>query len=261
MNPTPRVVIVPVLMDNYAYLVIDEGTEEAGVVDPAEAEPILAAAARENVKLTAILNTHHHFDHTGGNRDLLERDPGLRVIGSRADGAKIPGITEPVESGDRVRIGGLEGEVLFVPCHTRGHIAYLFGRALFSGDTLFAAGCGRFFEGSAAEMYHALTNVLGALPDETLVYCGHEYTETNLEFAKTLEPTNRAVRDKLERVKALGPRPSVPTTLGEERTYNPFLRTRSPELIAHVAARVPDVDGADPVRVLAAVRALKDEFG
>jgi hydroxyacylglutathione hydrolase len=257
-----RIELIPVLWDNYAYLLVDEATNEAAIIDPAEADPVLAVVRREGVKPTAILNTHHHQDHTAGNLDLLAAHPELRVVGSKADSDKIPGITHPVVTGDVVRVGALEGRVLFVPCHTRGHIAYLFGRALFSGDTLFAAGCGRFFEGTAAEMYHALTDVIGALPDDTLVYCGHEYTENNLEFAKTLEPNNAALLRKLEAVKSLRAdgQPSIPTTLGEERTYNPFLRTHALDLVAAVARAVPGVDAADPVRVLAAVRALKDDF-
>jgi hydroxyacylglutathione hydrolase len=257
-----RVVLVPVLEDNYAYLVIDQWSGQAAIVDPAEAEPVLEAVRREKVELTAILNTHHHYDHTGGNIALLHARPFLTVIGSAAESGKIPGLTLSVKDGDTVRIGGLEGRVLFVPCHTQGHVAYAFDRALFSGDTMFAAGCGRFFEGTAAEMYHALYEVIGKLPDDTLIYCGHEYTENNLAFAETLEPNNLALKKKLAEVHALREqeRPTIPTTLGEERTYNPFLRVFSEELIRSVARERPEVDAKDPVSILAAVRALKDEF-
>lgn len=257
-----RVVIVPVLSDNYAYLLIDDASKTAAVVDPSEAEPVLAAAAREGVALIAVLNTHHHFDHTGGNVELAAARPGLEIIGFEPDRDRIPGITRGVREGERVRVGALEGRVLFVPCHTTGHVAFVFGEALFSGDTLFAAGCGRFFEGTAKEMYRALYEVLGALPGETLLYCGHEYTEKNLRFASALEPNNPEVKRKLEAVVRLREKglPSVPTTLAEERTYNPFLRVGSPELAAGVAQRMPEANLRDPVQVLAAVRALKDNF-
>jgi hydroxyacylglutathione hydrolase len=257
-----RVVLIPLLADNYGYLLIDEATNEAAVIDPAEAEPVLARAGEEKVDLIAILNTHHHYDHTGGNLDLLRAKPELKVIGSREDGDKIPGITHSVGDGDAVAIGSLEGRVLFIPCHTRGHVAFHFGRALFTGDTLFAAGCGRFFEGTARDMYRALYDRLLGLPDDTLIYCGHEYTETNLEFAETLEPKNAALKAKLAEARALSrsDRPTIPTTLGEERTYNPFLRVRSAELRSSVARMRPDIDLDDPISVLSAVRSLKDEF-
>lgn len=257
-----RVVFVPLLEDNYAYLIIDEASGVAGIIDPAEAGPVLAAVAREKVRLVSVLNTHHHPDHSGGNLDLLRAVPGLEVVGSAADAPRIPGLTRAVSGGDRVRVGGLEGRVLFVPCHTRGHVAFLFDRCLFSGDTLFAGGCGRFFEGTAADMDHALREVLGALPDDTQVYCGHEYTEKNLAFARTLEPDNQVLAAKADAVRALraAGRPSLPTTIGEERAYNPFLRTTVPALADAVARRVTGVDPKDPVQVLAAVRKLKDTF-
>lgn len=258
-----RVVPVPLLEDNYAYLLIDEHTRQAAIVDPAQAAPVLEAEQKEGVELRTILNTHHHWDHTGGNLELIAAKNGrLLVAGSGPDSAQIPGITERVSDGDRVAVGELEGRVLFIPCHTRGHVAYLFGRALFCGDTLFAAGCGRFFEGTAEQMYHALHEVLGVLPDDTLVYCGHEYTEKNLRFAMTLEPSNAAIREKLAEVIELRSRglPSIPTTLGEERTYNPFLRTDSPELIARALPGQPAGVPPDPIAVLTAVRAMKDRF-
>lgn len=257
-----RVVAVPQLEDNYGWLLVDEGSGEAAIVDAAEAAPVMAAARREGVRLTTVLATHHHFDHTGGNLALAAALPGLQIIGWAGDRARIPGLTRGVEEGEPIAVGGLRGQALAVPCHTSGHVAYLFGDALFSGDTLFAAGCGRFFEGTAREMYRALYQVLGALPDATRVYCGHEYTVKNLRFARTLEPESAAVAAKLaeaERQVAQGT-PTVPTTLGEEKRYNPFLRVRSPELIAHVRAARPEVDAQDPIAVLAAVRALKDDF-
>lgn len=257
-----RVVPVPLLRDNYGWLLIDEASGVAAIVDPAEAAPVLAAAEREGVALAAILNTHHHWDHTGGNLELLAALPALEVVGWAEDAARIPGITRAVGEGDEVRVGGLVGRVLPVPCHTSGHVAYLFGDALFSGDTLFAGGCGRFFEGTAAQMYRALYEVLGPLPEDTRIFCGHEYTEGNLRFAQSLEPESPAVREKLAEVKRLRAegRPTVPTTLGEERGYNPFLRVAAPELQAAVRRARPEVDLGDPVAILGALRSLKDSF-
>ena len=257
------VVPVPQLADNYAYLVVDPATREAAVVDCAEAEPVLAEARRHDARLTTVLATHHHFDHVGGNRDLLAALPGLRIVGSADDAPRIPGITNPVHDGDNVSVGKLRARVILIPAHTSGHVAYHFADAdtVFTGDTLFAAGCGRLFEGDAAQMMSSLGR-LSSLPDATRVYCGHEYTQKNLEFAVTLEPGNRAATSKLARVRELrkAGKPTIPTTIEEEKATNPFLRTSSPELGASVRAKVPSVPAGDPVALFAAVRALKDRF-
>ncbi len=252
---------IPQLSDNYAYLVVDRGSGEAAVVDCAEADPVLDEVARRGVTLRAVLATHHHFDHVGGNRDLLARLPDLRVYGSAGDAPKIPGITHRVRDGDPVEVGELRGRILFIPAHTSGHVAYWFPdeHAVFTGDTLFAGGCGRLFEGDAAQMMGSLGK-LAALPDDTRVYCGHEYTQKNLEFALTLEPGNAALRAKLASVQALrrAGKPTVPSTITDEKATNPFLRTSSAELAASVRARVPDLPAGDPVALFAAVRGLKD---
>jgi hydroxyacylglutathione hydrolase len=257
------VVPVPQLSDNYAYLVVDPGSQEAGVVDCAEAEPVLAAVRARRVRLAAVLATHHHFDHVGGNEDLLAAIPGLRVYGSAEDAARIPGITHRLRHDDTVELGNLQARVIFIPAHTSGHVAYHFPveRAVFTGDTLFAGGCGRLFEGDAAQMMASLGR-LAALPDETRVFCGHEYTEKNLRFAAMLEPGNTALRDKLGAVEALrrAGKPTVPSTIAEEKATNPFLRTQSQELAASVASRVPGLPPGDPIALFAAVRALKDRF-
>ncbi len=257
------VVPVPQLSDNYAYLVTDPSTHEAAVVDCAEAAAVLDEVARRKVKLTTVLATHHHFDHVGGNQDLLTRVPQLRVHGSADDAPRIPGITNRLRDGDSVSLGSLRGRVILIPAHTSGHVAYHFpdAKAVFTGDTLFAGGCGRLFEGDAAQMMASLGK-LAALPDDTRVFCGHEYTEKNLQFALTLEPGNRALVEKYQRVQDLrrAGKPTVPSTIAEEKATNPFLRTSSPELEASVRAKVPDVPAGDPVALFAAVRGLKDRF-
>ena len=258
-----EIVPVPQLSDNYAYLLIDEATGEGAVVDCAEAAPVLAEARRHAMRLTAVLGTHHHFDHVGGNTDLLAALPDLRVYGSADDAPRIPGITHRLRDGDAVEVGAVRGRVIMIPAHTSGHVAYYFPdeAAVFTGDTLFAGGCGRLFEGDAAQMMASLGR-LAALPDRTRVYCGHEYTEKNLRFAATLEPGNHTLQEKLaavERLRRAG-QPTVPSTISDEKATNPFLRTDSPELAASVRARRPDVPAGDRVALFAAVRQLKDRF-
>ncbi|MFN8643104.1 MAG: hydroxyacylglutathione hydrolase [Candidatus Binatia bacterium] len=253
-----KVVAVPQLMDNYAYLVIDEATGQAGVVDCAEAEPVLQAAAREQATLTAILPTHHHYDHVGGNEDLLRTHPGLTVYGVDE---RIPGLTQRVQDGDRLTLGSLSAQVIFIPAHTTGHIAYYFAaaRAVFTGDTLFAGGCGRLFEGDAAMMIRSLSKLL-VLPDDTRVYFGHEYTEKNLRFALTLEPTNAALREaRLVGGPDARRRHRDADQHRLEKATNPFLRWTSPELRATLRQQFPDLPMTD-VDVFAKTRALKDTY-
>jgi len=258
-----EIVPVPQLSDNYAYLLTDGETGDAAVVDCAEAAPVLEEVRRRGVRLVAVLATHHHFDHVGGNADLLHAVPGLRVCGSADDAPRIPGITHRVRDGDPVEVGRLRGRVILIPAHTSGHVAYYFPaeRAVFTGDTLFAGGCGRLFEGDAAQMMRSLAK-LASLPDDTAVYCGHEYTEKNLRFAATLEPGNARLRDKLARVRELrqAGTPTVPSTIAEEKATNPFLRTGSAELAASVRRMVPQLPEGDTVALFAAVRSLKDNF-
>jgi hydroxyacylglutathione hydrolase len=256
MEVTP----VPCLRDNYAYLVRADGREEALVVDPSEAGPVLDTAENAGLKIVAILNTHHHWDHVGGNEELLQRLGPLPVYGHASDDGRIPGQTVKLAHGDTFEVAGLEVRVLHIPGHTLGAVAYVTGGAVFTGDTLFAAGCGRLFEGTPAQMYTSLNETLAALPDDTLVYCGHEYTESNLRFALHVEPGNAAARKKSERVAELRARgePTVPSTLGEERQTNPFMRCDSQQIIESMSERL----GAEraPAKVLAAVRAAKDAF-
>jgi len=258
-----EIVPVPQLSDNYAYLLIDAETGKGAVVDCAEAAPVLAGVRLHAMRLTAVLGTHHHFDHVGGNTDLLAAVPDLRVYGSADDAPRIPGITHRLRDGDTVEVGSARGRVIMIPAHTSGHVAYYFPDegVVFTGDTLFAGGCGRLFEGDAAQMMASLAR-LAALPDDTRVYCGHEYTEKNLRFAATLEPGNRALQGKLAAVESLrrANRPTVPSTIGEEKATNPFLRTDSAELAASVRTRRPDLPVGDRVALFAAVRQLKDRF-
>jgi hydroxyacylglutathione hydrolase len=256
------IVTVPQLSDNYAYLVIDDGSKECAVVDCAEADKVIAAAKSHGVKLVAVLTTHWHGDHSGGNADIASKVPGIKVYGASAEGGKIPALTNPVADGDKVRIGALEARVIGIPAHTNGHVAYYFQSlsAVFTGDTMFVGGCGRVFEGRAATMVASLGK-LAALPDSTQVYCGHEYTEKNLRFALTLEPGNEALKKKHEwSVKARTENKfTVPSTIGDEKKTNPFLRTDSLELRANLKKRDASV-GDDPVAIFAKARELKDHF-
>lgn len=240
---------IPTLRDNYSYLLVCDETHQAAVVDPAEAAPVVRAIERSGAQLTQILCTHHHPDHCGGNSELVARYRAT-VCAHASDAARVPGFSHGLEEGDLVAVGQQSARVLFIPAHTRGHIAYVFDAAgaLFCGDTLFAGGCGRLFEGDAAMMYSALCEKLASLPDATRVYCGHEYTESNLRFAATVEPDNQDIREKLARVGAIRARAAadwhaatpaemtIPSTLGEERLTNPFLRARDAAELGRIRA-------------------------
>jgi hydroxyacylglutathione hydrolase len=254
-----KIVQIPLLRDNYGYLIICPKTNTAAIVDPSEAAPVERRVEQEKGTLTAILNTHHHRDHTGGNGELLAGG-NLEVYGHKSDQARIPGWTRGIDEGDEVRIGDLRGNVLFIPGHTTGHVAYLFGNNLFCGDTLFTAGCGRLFEGTAAQMHGSLKKLM-ALPDDTKVYCGHEYTESNLRFALTLEPKNHKLVSRFERAQALRARgvSTVPSTLEEEKQTNPFLRWDSKEIQTNLQMSSPDLR-LDPISIFAEIRKLKDAF-
>ena len=254
-----KIIQIPLLRDNYGYLLVCEKTKQAAVVDPSEAEPVLRRIEAESVPLQAILNTHHHRDHTGGNEGILAKHR-VDVYGHKSDAGRIPGLTRGVDDGDDIQIGEMKGKVLFIPGHTTGHVAFLFDNNLFCGDTLFTAGCGRLFEGTPEQM-HASLKKLMTLPDNTKVYCGHEYTESNLRFAMSVEPKNPKLVSRFERVQGLRARgtSTVPSTLEEEKQTNPFLRWDSKEIQASVKAANPDAR-SDPVSIFAAVRKMKDSF-
>lgn len=248
---------IPVLSDNYVYLVRDRATGKTAVVDPAVSEPVQERLSTLGWTLTHILNTHHHGDHVGGNL-ALKAATGCTIVGPRADRERIPGIDIALGDGERFRLGEADATVFDVPGHTRGHIAYWFeaSDALFCGDTLFACGCGRMFEGTPAQMWASLSK-LKALPEATRVYCAHEYTQSNIRFALSVDPGNKALQDRSRRVDALRAqgRPTVPSTIGEERATNPFLRADDPALAVRVGQ-----PGGDPVAVFGATRKAKDVF-
>jgi hydroxyacylglutathione hydrolase len=229
-----EIVRVPALSDNYIWLVHEPRSGETAVVDPAEAAPALAAAQARGWRITQIWNTHWHPDHTGGNA-AIKAAAGALVTGPAAEAGRIPTLDRQVREGDRLSLGGIEAEVLEVPAHTAGHIAYHLPteNVVFVGDTLFAMGCGRLFEGTAEQM-HANLSRLAALPPETRVYCAHEYTLSNARFAVTVEPDNDALARRLAEVEAAraAGEATVPTTIALERATNPFVRARNVEEFA-----------------------------
>ena len=225
---------IPALSDNYIWLVHDPESGETTVVDPAQAAPVLDAADRLGYTISHIWNTHWHPDHTGGNAEI-KAATGCTIIGPRAEAERIPTLDVQISGGDRVKLGGFTAEVMDVPAHTAGHIAYHLpeARAAFVGDTLFAMGCGRLFEGTAEQMFDNMQR-LSALPGDTQVYCAHEYTLSNARFAVTVEPDNAALAARYTEVQAMRERnePTVPTTIALEQATNPFMRAKSAEELA-----------------------------
>jgi hydroxyacylglutathione hydrolase len=250
--------IVPIKAFNDNYVWTLRNKTHAAVVDPGEAKPVLDYLGAEKLQLAAILATHHHADHVGGIAELLQRHR-VPVYGPR--GEPIATLTQPVGGGDTVSIPelGVSFDVLDIPGHTRAHIAYYGAGSLFCGDTLFACGCGRLFEGTAEQMYASLGK-LASLPDDTKVYCGHEYTLANIGFARTVEPGNDALRRREERDRKLreAGRPTLPSTIGEEKATNPFLRAREPAVVDSVNKYL-GLRVSDPVRVFAAIRDWKNK--
>jgi hydroxyacylglutathione hydrolase len=256
-----EIVPLPAFQDNYIWTLrdADRKTRQAAVVDPGDARPVHDYLAKEGLSLVAILATHHHPDHVGGIAELVARHK-VPVFGPK--GEPIPALTHPVGQGDSAVIPGLDASfsVLDIPGHTRAHVAYYGLGSLFCGDTLFACGCGRVFEGTAAQMLESLSR-LAALPDETRVYCGHEYTLANIRFARAVDPDNAVLAAREERAQRLRDAglPTLPSTLGEERATNPFLRCAEPAVVEsankYLGARI-----ADPVRVFAAIREWKNRF-
>lgn len=247
---------IPALRDNYIYLLREPKSGAVGAVDPSVAAPVLAALSSRGWKLTHIINTHHHPDHTGGNLELKAATKAI-IVGPLADKGRIPGIDVAVGDGDTFQFGSEAATVYDVPGHTRGHIAYWFkdSQALFSGDTLFLMGCGRLFEGTPQQMWTSLGK-LKALPPATRVYCGHEYTQANARFALTVEPKNADLVARAKRVDAVraAGQSTVPGTMADELATNPFLRADVPDLQRAMGAP------GDAVATFAAIRKAKDNF-
>lgn len=256
-----QVYCLPALSDNYIFLLHDADRQIAAVVDPAETEPVLGQLKTLNAELVAIFNTHHHGDHIGGNKTLLHHFSKAVVYGGAEDRGRIPGQQVFLEDGDRVKFGDRTAEVLFVPGHTRAHIAYYFAPSqpdaigdLFCGDTLFAGGCGRLFEGTPAQMVSSLSK-LRNLPDQTRVWCAHEYTLKNLQFALTVDDQNLDLQNRYQQVETMRQRSqsTIPSLLMDEKRTNPFLRWDQPNLQKRVKSQ-------DPIQTFARLRGMKDQF-
>ncbi|MCF8879810.1 hydroxyacylglutathione hydrolase [Hyphobacterium sp. SN044] len=247
----------PCLQDNYGFLVHDPESGETAAIDTPDAPRIKAEADKAGWRITQIWNTHHHWDHAGGNAALKEMT-GARIVAPSYDRARIEGIDVEVSDGDTVSLGTKTAQVFFTPGHTLGHVIYWFEEdaVAFVGDTLFALGCGRLFEGSPEQMWSSLSR-LAALPEKTAVYCAHEYTQSNARFALSVEPDHAALKAYAGEVETLRARgePTVPTTIGREKAANPFLRAADPDL-----RRALNMPAASDAEVFAEVRRRKDNF-
>ena len=255
--------ILPAFADNYIYLVGDRDIGLAMVVDPGDAGPVLRALKERDLHLSLILNTHHHKDHIGGNAKL-QKEYGAPVIGPAKERSRIEDLARGVEDGDVVTFSTLRGRVIETHGHTSGHIAFYFPqlKALFCGDTLFSLGCGKLFEGTAAQLWKSLVALRG-LPDDTLIYCGHEYTEANAKFALALDKDNPALKARAEEAAALRKqgKPTLPALMGKEKLANPFLRADDPSFQKILAQKRLAGTDADPAAIFGALRAAKDRFG
>lgn len=251
------ITIVPLLKDNYAYLLHEPESETTAVVDPSEAAPVLSLLQQQKRSLAYILNTHHHGDHTGGNLEL-KHATGAKVVASAYDHERIPGVDATVSERAPLSLGPISVQILHVPGHTRGQISFYCEQeqAVFTGDTLFSMGCGRLFEGTPAEMWTSLQKLM-ALPDATRIYCGHEYTLNNGLFALSLEPDNPELHERMREVRELRAqgRATVPSTVGLEKATNPFLRPNSPAIRNRLGLPL-----GDPATVFGEIRRRKDRF-
>lgn len=258
-NMTFSTILIPALETNYQHLLICQETNQAVVIDPADAPKLMSHIKKLNINLVAIFNTHHHFDHTCGNEELFSRFK-IPVYCSYIDINRIPQATHAIKENSTITFGTMNFIVLELPGHTLGQIAFLIENNLYCGDTLFAGGCGKLLEGTAEQLFSSLQRIC-QLPNDTMIYCGHEYTIKNLEFALTLEPQNPAIHQALEEAQKKHKQniPTIPTTLGQEKSYNPFLRTHSKEIRNQLAQKGYD-DLESPVDVFKAIRQLKDHF-
>ncbi|KAJ1985892.1 Cytoplasmic glyoxalase II [Coemansia spiralis] len=249
-----KVIPVPCLSDNYAYILVDEKAGQVAVIDPVEPAKVIPAVESTKMKLKAVFTTHHHADHAGGNSGLLKAFPGLPVYGG--DEQRIPGLTKKLGDGDKFMFGSLSVHAMQTFGHTTSSICYYIqdetgDKIVFTGDTLFVGGCGRLFEGSPQDMYNSLIKKLATLPKDTKVYAGHEYTKANLRFALTVEPNNEELKEKARRCADM--KCTMPSTIAEELATNPFMRVNQPDI-------QKAVDATDPVEVMAIVRRMKDNF-
>jgi len=251
------IIQIPVLTDNYIYLIHDPASGETAVVDPALAQPVLDVLDKQGWRLTYILNTHHHWDHVGGNLELKQKT-GCKIIAAQLDRDRIPGIDSGVSENDVISLGKHMARVISTPGHTSGHIVYHFTKdgALFCGDTLFVMGCGRLFEGTPEQMWDSLQK-LKALPPSTQIYCTHEYTQANGRFALNVEPDNSQLQQKMIEVQRLRAenKPTVPSTIEQERATNPFFRADSINI-----QKTLGLESQSPVRVFTELRIRKDKF-
>ncbi|CAM9404188.1 unnamed protein product [Scytosiphon promiscuus] len=254
-----KVTCVPVLDDNFAYLL----TDEAGVtatIDPAEADKVLKAADEAGVTITKVLTTHKHLDHAGGNNAIARKIPGLEIIGGEVD--RVQGATSTVKDGDTISVGAISVKCLHTPGHTMGHTCFYATegnqKAVFTGDTLFVGGAGKFFEGTPEEMQHSLGDKLGKLPPETLVYCGHEYTSSNYRFAQSIDPDNEALKQEISRAseRLRNGEHTVPSTIAKELATNPFMRAHE----ASIQARTGLGEGSTTAAHLGKIRQMKNAF-
>jgi hydroxyacylglutathione hydrolase len=247
--------LFPCLQDNYGVLLHDPATGATAAIDAPEAAPVEAALKAMGWRLTDILVTHHHADHTGGIAELKAHHR-CRVVAPHGEAARIPLVDETVRENDKVRVGGLEGRVIETPGHTAGHISYVFpaDKLAFVGDTLFSIGCGRVIEGTPEMMWQSLLKLRG-LPDDTRIYCGHEYTKANIRFAKSIESGNSALNAREQEVEKLlaAHKPTIPSTIGEEKAANPFLRADVPEVAKSVG-----LAGQPAWKVFAEIRERKN---
>jgi len=252
-----QIFLFPCLRDNYGALVHDTQSGTTAAIDAPEAAPVEAALKKTSWRLTDILVTHHHGDHTAGIPALKQQHK-CRVVAPRNEAQRIALVDEKVGEGDKVRVGQLEGNVIDTPGHTAGHISYFFpaDKLAFVGDTLFSIGCGRVIEGNPEMMWHSLLK-LRALPDDTKFYCGHEYTAANIRFAKTIEPANKALAARAKEVEGLvaAGKPTIPATIGAEKTENPFLRADVPDV-----AKAVGLAGSPAWKVFAEIRERKNRF-
>jgi len=258
-----KIELLPAFADNYIFLVSDADLGLAMVVDPGDGDVVLRALKERDLHLSLILNTHHHADHTGGN-DKLQREYGAPIIGPAKEKARISGLSRAVAHGDTVTFSTLRGEVLATHGHTAGHVSYYFPslKALFCGDALFSLGCGRLFEGSPVEMWESL-KMLRTLPDDTQVYCAHEYSENNAKFALAIDKNNAALKIRAAEIAALraAGKPTIPALLGNEKLGNPFLRADNIDLRKALAKAGLAAEDADAAAVFGTMRSAKDRFG